>query len=248
MASAPSPRLTSGIAASVLVHAALLVGLLALRPARPPMQPPMYRVQLIAAPAAPPAAGVVRDVPPVQAAEQPPEPAPLPTPLPAAVKPTVAPAKARPAPVKPTARAVTPSSPTVTPEPKKDVRKETTPPPSAGGGATGGKGADVANIDTPGIEFPYPAYTTNIVSQLIRRFGAMQGTLTASVRFVIRRDGSVDLESIKIVTPSGNYPFDLRAVGAVESAAKSNAFGPLPKGFREDILPVTFRFSPSGFQ
>ncbi|MEO6878277.1 MAG: TonB C-terminal domain-containing protein, partial [Gemmatimonadaceae bacterium] len=113
------------------------------------------------------------------------------------------------------------------------------------GGPVGGKGAEVANVDTPGIEFPYPAYTTNIVSQLIRRFGAMQGTLSATVRFVIRRDGSVDLESIAVVTHSGSYDFDLRAAGAVESAANAKAFGPLPPGFREDILPVTFRFSPS---
>jgi hypothetical protein len=30
----------------------------------------------------------------------------------------------------------------------------------------------------------------------------------------------------------------------VESAANAKAFGALPAGFNEDILPVTFRFSP----
>lgn len=106
----------------------------------------------------------------------------------------------------------------------------------------------MANIDTPGIEFDYPGYSTNIVRQLITRFGGMTGSLTAEVRFVIHRDGSVDPQSIRIVTSSGNYSFDQRALGAVETAANSHAFGPLPAGFREDILPVTFRFSPTGIR
>ncbi|HEY5060478.1 MAG TPA: energy transducer TonB [Gemmatimonadaceae bacterium] len=125
----------------------------------------------------------------------------------------------------------------------------TSPPAAAaGGGPAGGNGADVANIDTPGIEFDFPPYTNNIVSQLVRRFGSLQGSLSATVRFVIRRDGSVDLESIKIIEPSGNYPFDQRAEGAVESAANARAFGPLPSAFREDILLVRFRFSPSAIR
>jgi hypothetical protein len=47
-----------------------------------------------------------------------------------------------------------------------------------------------------------------------------------------------------LVTRSGNYSFDTQAQGAVESAANAHAFGALPPGFHEDILPVTFRFSP----
>jgi hypothetical protein len=47
------------------------------------------------------------------------------------------------------------------------------------------------------------------------------------------------------VTRSGNYSFDQRAYGAVEAAANAKAFGALPPGFREDILPVRFRFTPS---
>ena len=46
------------------------------------------------------------------------------------------------------------------PQPKTaEPPKPETPPPTAAGGATGGKGTDVANVDTPGIEFPYPGYT-----------------------------------------------------------------------------------------
>jgi outer membrane biosynthesis protein TonB len=202
----------------------------------------MYRVQLFAAPAGPSAAGVVQEQPLTPPAATPtPVPAPMRASVPAVAKSTIARPKTPAAKPKPAPKLATPTAKTVPASPANPV----TPAPTAGGGQTGGKGADVANVDTPGIEFPFPAYTTNIVSQLIRRFGPMAGSLTATVRFVIRRDGTVDLESIKIVTPSGNYSFDQRAVGAVESAAIAKAFTPLPSAFREDILPVTFRFSPA---
>jgi outer membrane biosynthesis protein TonB len=62
---------------------------------------------------------------------------------------------------------------------------------------------------------------------------------------VIRRDGSVDPASIQRVTSSGNYSFDLQAMGAVEAAANAKAFGSLPSGYPDDILPISFRFSPT---
>lgn len=197
--------------------------------------PPLYRVQLLAAPAGPRAVGVVQE----------PQPAPaVPAPVPPATKATPPVqkkllTKATPKPTPP--KVATPTQPAKTPE----QPTPTAQAPTAGGGPTGGKGADVAAVDTPGIDFPYPGYTNNIVRQLILRFGQSSARLTAEVRFVIRRDGSVDPESIKRVTSSGDYSFDQRALAAVEAAANANAFGPLPPGFREDILPVTFRFSPS---
>jgi len=149
-------------------------------------------------------------------------------------------AKTKPAPV---SKAATP-----VPQPKAaEPPKPETPPPTAGGGATGGKGTDVANVDTPGIEFPYPGYLQNISREVLRQFQTNQTRLTliADVRFMIKRDGTVDPESIRLVTSSGNYSFDQKALGAVEAAANAKRFGRLPDGFREDILPVTFRFTPS---
>ena len=102
----------------------------------------------------------------------------------------------------------------------------------------------MANLDTGGIEFPYPYYITNIANQILKQFRSTK-RLTAEVRFVIQRDGSVDPTSIKPVTQSPDYSFNREALGAVEAAANAHVFGPLPAGFREDILPVTFRFSPS---
>ena len=64
--------------------------------------------------------------------------------------------------------------------------------------------------------------------------------LKAEVAFLIRRDGTVF--GFKFVSRSGDYAFDLEAQGAIEKAA--TAFGPLPDGFHDDVLPVVFSFDP----
>jgi outer membrane biosynthesis protein TonB len=230
---ATNPRLSGGIAASMILHAGLIAAFFLVRPGAPPPEAPTIAVRLIAAPPGEPAAGVVQQPPTATPATPPPAPA-------AVVKREVVKTRVPTTKPKPVPRLATPTT-------KRAAEPSTpaTPQPTAGGGLAGGKGADVANVTTGGIEFPYPYYTTNIVSKLIQRFGPMAGTLSAAVRFVIRRDGSVDPESIQLVSRSGNYSFDLRAVGAVESAANAREFGPLPPGFREDVLPVTMRFSPT---
>lgn len=236
MTAVAAPRLTGGIVASVVLHGAAIAAFVFLRPSAPPPMPPLYRVQIFAAPPGERAVGVVQDnPPPTPATKTPPPPA---TKTPAATKPAPPKVKTRPV---PKIKAATPPS---TPKPVETKAK--TPAPAAGGGAAGGKGADVANVDTPGIDFPYPYYTNNIVRQLLLQFGSINSTLSAEVRFVIRKDGSVDPASIKLVTSSHNYSFDQRALAAVEAAANAHAFGTLPPGFNEDILPVNFRFSPQG--
>jgi outer membrane biosynthesis protein TonB len=230
---AAEPRLGAGILASVLLHGGFIAAFFVLRPGAPPPGPPIYRVRLIAAPAGERAIGVVQPKP-APVVEKPPvtPPKPVPKKAPAPVK----------TPPKPTKQAPVAATPVPTPTPP---TKTAEPAPTAGGGATGGRGADIANVVTPGIEFPYPAYSDNIVRQLIKFFGQSTARFTAEVSFVIRRDGTVDPETIRFVTRSGNYSFDQRAYGAVEAAANAKAFGALPPGFREDILPVRFRFTPS---
>jgi TonB-like protein len=231
VAAVAEPRLGAGIVGSVLLHGGLVAAFFVLRPGAPPPGPPIYRVRLIAAPAGERAIGVVQ-----------PKPEPVPA-KPAPVTPPKPTPKKSPAPVKtpPKATKQAPTAATPSPTPTKTAE----PAPVAGGGPTGGRGADVANVLTPGIEFPYPAYTDNIVRQLIKFFGQSTARFEAEVSFVIRRDGTVDPETIRFVTRSKNYSFDQRAYGAVEAAANANAFGPLPSGFREDILPVRFKFTPS---
>ena len=98
-----------------------------------------------------------------------------------------------------------------------------------------------ANIRTEGIDFPFPGYLENIVRQIALRFEPPRGTnLKAEVMFLIRRDGSIT--SVTFLQRSGSFTFDLEAQGAVEAAASK--FGPLPSGFRDDVLPVVFSFDP----
>jgi outer membrane biosynthesis protein TonB len=229
VATATAPRLTGGALASVVLHGGLIAAFLLLRGTPSHSSAPVFAVRLIAGPAGAPTIGAVQpDVAPTPVAK----PAPtLPKPVPKTAP--VAP-KAKPVP------AAKPTTPTTSPKEDTPAKSQT----QAGGGPVGGKGADVANIDTPGIEFPYPYYTANIVRQIITQFGTTEMRYTAVIRFVIRRDGSVDPASIQFVERSNRYAFDNKAIGAIEAVANAKLFGPLPGGFREDILPVTFRFSP----
>lgn len=233
-AAASAPRLTWGMIASVALHVAAIAAFVLARPKEVPM-PPVYRVQLIAAPPGERAIGAVQPKAPVS---PPVEKPPPPTPAKPAPKTTKA----------PTPKAKTTSVPkqaTPTPPVKAAQPEKPTPQPTAGGGPTGGKGADVANVDTPGIEFPYPWYTAQIVRQMIKYFGTSNSQLEATVRFTIRRDGTIDPESIHMVTPSRDYSFNQKVLGTVEAVMNAKPFQALPSGYQEDILPVTFRFSPS---
>jgi len=215
---------------SMLGHVAVFAALIFVRTPAPKPMPPMYRVSIVAAPPGPRAEGVVA---PPAATPPPPTAAPPPprvqTPPKAMSMPTKAPAKA-----------VPPATPTPVPTaapPKAPARQ-------AGGGPTGDKGTDVATVRTEGVDFPFPGYLENIVRQIAKNFGEHRNTnVRAEVQFLIRRDGSVS--AISFITRSGDYSFDLDAQGAVESAGNSRAFGPLPNGFPDDVLPVIFSFDPT---
>ena len=130
---------------------------------------------------------------------------------------------------------------TVTP----DAAKSKIKAPTAGAGEKGGKGSDLANVDLGGTEFPFPVYQRNIVNAIAQNFPRQTGSFRAEVMFVIRRDGSVDLDQVRVLTQSGNYVFDNAAVGAIEAAVNKKQFGPLPGGYRDDALTVIFKFDPS---
>jgi protein TonB len=199
---------------------------------RPPL-PPVYKVTLVAplgtpapaapapAPAAPPKpAASTREPAPTEPRLVRPEPAKRESPPPAARRPPET------APVAP---------PKATP----------TPAPVESGSPSGvAGGADVATIRTEGVEFPFPGYLRNLVSQVYRRWRppTSNAMLSAEVFFLVHRDGSVtDLQFMK---RSGSFAFDLEAQGAVEAAARAGAFGSLPGGYGPDVLPVSFFFNP----
>ena len=99
----------------------------------------------------------------------------------------------------------------------------------------------MANVKADGIAFPYPVYLQNIVRQIALNFRpSARGALAAEVAFMIRRDGTI--AGVRITRRSSVYSFDQDALAAVELA--SRAFGPLPQGFSDDVLPVIFSFDP----
>ena len=215
---------------SALLHVVVVAAFLFSRASAPVARPPTYRVSLIAAPPGPRQIGVVRETPP-EPTPTPPAPTPIAreTPVPERMKaPTKAPPVRAPKTATPNAGA---------------TAAKAAPAPKAGGGPTGGRGADVANVRTEGIEFPYPVYLQNVVRQIALQFKPSgNGALRAEVAFLIRRDGSIS--GLNLVSRSGAFSFDQDAMGAVEAAARANAFGPLPQGFTDDVLPVIFSFDP----
>lgn len=232
------PGMGLPMGASILLHATV-VGLIAVAAqagaGRTVAMPPVYEVSLVAAPAGPRQAGVVR--PPSTDPVPPPPEEPLPTPAaPEQVQPTTMP----PLPTsQPAQRPPQPATPNVT-----EQRVAAAEPPVAGGGPEGGRGTDVANVQLRGIQFPYQGYLDNVVRQVAVRFRPQNArSYVAEVFFKINRDGSV--ADLRLVKRSGDFLFDQEALGAIEAAGKAFAFGPLPDGFSDDILPVFFSFDPN---
>jgi len=231
MATPGDVSLRAPLVVSVVLHA--LVGTLFFVARQSPRAPvaPTYRVNLIAAPPAARQIGVVQPAAP-PAVVTPPAPTP--------------PSRATPEPE----RMKTPSKvpplrtpKTATPNVAQPVAppKVAVPAPTAGGGPVGGRGADVANVKVDGIDFPYPMYLQNVVRQIALQFKPKPGSaLQAEVAFLIRRDGTI--AGARLTRRSGLFSFDQDALAAVELA--SRAFGPLPQGFSDDVLPVIFSFDP----
>lgn len=215
---------------SLLLHLSLVIAALLVAREKRVALPPVYQVDLVAAPAGPRAIGQVAEAAPAPPREETPPPKRAEAPEEASI------------PVRRAAERRT--APRATPVPNAaQVQTRNTPAPRAGGGPEGGTGTDVANVSVQGIPFPYPGYLENIVRQIALRFKPRSGqALVAEVLFLIRRDGSAT--GFQFRRRSGSYEFDLEAQGAVEAAARSGSFGPLPDGFRDDVLTVIFSFDP----
>jgi len=211
-----------GLMGSALVHG--LAGAMLLGGAtRHRAPPPIYKVQLIAAPAP---GEETRKAP--EAVERPAAPPPAPVPKP------------KPEPKSTVSKATPPPTPDAT---RREAAPRTTPKATPLPGERPSTGSDVATVSTEGVEFPYPEYLQNIVTQILQRWQRpFQSTpLDAEVSFFIRRDGAItDLQFVK---RSGSFAFDLEAQGAVEEAGRFRAFGSLPSGWSPDVLYVRFYFS-----
>lgn len=204
------------VAASVAVHVLIVVLVFRTSPSMASPPPPRsFRVQLVAA--APEEAPERQEPKPAESAEK----------------------EHRPPPPEPTPR---PKPETERPKTKKE---EEVPEPSERPAKAPEEGDETVNVQLEGATFPFPEYLKNIIRQINRHWRKPTGGrhLRAEIAFVIREDGSVG--GIEWVRRSGNRAFDLEARGAVESAGRKGAFGPLPDGYPRDRLRVSFFFDPS---
>jgi outer membrane biosynthesis protein TonB len=211
-----------GLAGTVVVHAAAGMFLVAAAADARKPAPPTYRVHLVAAPE------------PDASAKK----APEAVDRPAETKDAPVPGK-RPPPKNTAAKEAPPPTLDKT---TREAAPRTTPKVQPLAGEKPSTGADVATVSTEGVEFPYPEYLSNLQSQILRRWQRSTYDFYAEVSFFIRRDGSIS--DIQFVKRSGNFAFDLEAQGAVEEAGRSKAFGPLPDGWKSDVLFVRFFFAP----
>jgi protein TonB len=172
-------------------------------------------------------------------------PAPTTQPKPAPPKP--APAAPAPKPAaqdKPTAsaaadgKAARPTSASATPGTKERPSSGRNPVATSVGG-------DGLNVRIEGERFSDPAYLQNIIRQVNRYFRPPADARTdrAEILFWINRDGSIG--DIQVVKASGSFRFRAAAMEAVEQAGLNKAFGPLPKSYTPDRLPVSFEFTPA---
>lgn len=217
------------MALSTLLHLGVVaLAVFAMRVGRVEL-PPVYQVDLVAAPAGPRSLGQVT-----------PRQTPVP-PTPEAPIPKRAETTAERVPVKTAPRREAPAPATKVPD-AVSARRDAAAP-KAGGGETGGTGTDAANIQISGVVFPFDGYVNNIANQIMTRFDPSdRRALKSEISFLIHRDGSVS--AITFRQRSGVYSFDLEARGAIEAAGRAKAFGPLPEGFNDDVLPVIFTFEP----
>lgn len=238
MATSGRQALSRGVVVSVGIHAGLLALVLWMGNRPEDARPPVYRVELIGqaglrqAGVEQPITEATASADPVAGAERVEAEKVVPTPSKAK--------KARPSPK------ATPS----TDRTKKGGAKNAPAPtaaksnaaPKSGAGATGTKGADVANVRTDGIAFPYPGYLSNIVRQIALNWSPrrVSAALVTELKFLIRRDGTV--AGIEVVKRSGDRLYDLDAMGAIEVVGTSKGFGPLPSGWADDVLVVYFTF------
>lgn len=142
-----------------------------------------------------------------------------------------------------------PPTPSEAPEPQvqepTQVEEEQPTLPSTEPAQAPEEGDDAGNVQIDGRAFPFPDYLNNIVNQIRRHWRPPGGQehLRAELSFVIRRDGSV--AEIDWIDRSGNLSFDLEARGAIETAGRRQAFGPLPEEYPRDRLRVSFYFDPT---
>ena len=106
-------------------------------------------------------------------------------------------------------------------------------------------GTDDLDVRMRGVERDFPQYYANMQRQMRRCFRPPGGAeLTASVDFVLDREGKVIDTTVRISERSRSVVFDLAVREAVECAG-GGRFGPLPPEMGLEHAPFRFTFSPA---
>ena len=153
-----APEVAVGAAGTALIHLSLLALLIGGIKTAAPMAP-VYAVELVAAPLPSPSRRPAPEA--VSRPVEPPDPGP-----PAVSKSKTTPIPAPKAAPKPKSTAPKSEPSNVKREPAPRSESKVAPAP----GETPSTGTDAVNIKTPGLQFAYPEYLRNIVSQVYRRW------------------------------------------------------------------------------
>ncbi len=106
-------------------------------------------------------------------------------------------------------------------------------------------GTDDLDVRMRGVERDFPQYYANMQRQLRRCFRPPgRADLTASVDFVLDREGKVLDTTVRISETSRSVVFDLAVREAIECAG-GGRFGPLPPEMQLEHAPFRFTFSPA---
>ena len=106
-------------------------------------------------------------------------------------------------------------------------------------------GTDDLDVRMRGVERDFPQYYANMQRQLRRCFRPPgRADLTASVDFVLDREGKVIGTTVRISETSRSVVFDLAVEEALECAG-GGRFGPLPPEMGLEHAPFRFTFSPA---
>lgn len=211
-----------GVAGTAVAHGTLIVLALLVAHRAKPSSSVVYEVNLVAAPLPNPS---VHNAAPAATPAAPEDVAP----------PVVRPKVVKPAPKRP------PTAPARRIDATPVTRSTVVPAP----GERPSTGQDVVTLRQEGISFPYPEYLRNIENKIFAQWdhAMFRPGLDVQIAFVILKDGSVNMSSVEVVKSSRNSSFDLNARAAIEAAANSRAFGPLPSGWNGASLPIIFDFT-----
>jgi hypothetical protein len=99
----------------------------------------------------------------------------------------------------------------------------------------GGEGGGTTSL----ADFCCPAYASRIISEVYGKWNRSQrGSGTTTLRFTIRRDGSIDPGSITVAETSGSTVLDRNSRAALTQVR----LPPLPREYTEEILIVNLEF------